>query len=347
MTETRRALVIGAAGQDGSYLCEALVEDGYRVVGVVRSAAASASPNLASVVERIDLVQADLAETHVLEATIRAFRPHELYNLASVSFGPDAWTQPMETARLGTVAIAALLDMIRKVEPGLRFFQSSSSWVFGQPERSPQTEDTPRAPIEPYGAAKAFGDFLIRAYRHHHGMFACSGIFYNHESPRRPERFVTRKVTRAAAAIKLGQLSELTLGDIEARRDWGYAKDYVQAIRLMLAAPVARDYVVATGETHSIRELLDVAFGRLGLDWQAHVRLDSTYRRGPAEIAELVGDATAARESLGWAPTVTFEELIGMMVDADLAELAGTTAVAPPAPDAAAPTPVAPAADSA
>jgi GDPmannose 4,6-dehydratase len=318
---TPRALVLGAAGQDGSYLSELLVARGYEVTGVVRSDPTGPIPNLDAVRDELRLVQADLADPGPLAGLVEDVAPAEIYNFASVSFGPDAWRDPIGTAQLGAVAVCGLLEAIRASAGGARLFQASSAWVFGRPERSPQTESTPYAPVEPYGAAKAFADFLVGAYRGHHGVFACSGILYNHESPRRSERFVTRKITRTAAAIKLGLARELVLGDVDVARDWGYARDVVQAAWLMLQAERPEDYVIATGESHTVRELLELAFGMLDLDWEDYVRLDPALGRGAGEPVGLVGDATAARERLGWAPSVTFPELVELMVESDLAEL--------------------------
>lgn len=318
---TPRALVLGAAGQDGSYASELLVAKGYDVTGVVRSDPAERIPNLDGVRESMRLVQADLADLGRLAGVIDEAAPAEIYNFASVSFGPDAWRDPIGTAQLGAVAVCGLLEAIRASAGGARLFQASSAWVFGRPERSPQTESTPYGPVEPYGAAKAFADFLVGAYREHHGVFACAGILYNHESPRRSERFVTRKVTRTAAAIKLGLARELVLGNVDVARDWGYAKDVVEAAWLMLQAERPEDYVIATGESHAVRELLELAFGALDLDWEDYVRLDPALGRGAGELVGLVGDATAARERLGWAPSVTFPDLVELMVEADLAEL--------------------------
>lgn len=302
-------------------MCELLVEKGYEVVGLVRRDPASSMPNLEPIRDGIRLVEVDIADAERVRATIADLVPDEVYNFASVSFGPDAWSDPVETARLGTVAFAALLQAVREHAPAARLFQASSAWVFGQPVRSPQDEQTPYAPVEPYGAAKAFGDFLIRAYRARDGFFACSGIFYNHESPRRPERFVTRKITRAAAAISLGLGDDLLLGDIDALRDWGFARDFVAAAWSMLQDAEAHDYVIATGEAHSVREFVEVAFGALDLDWQRHVRVDPELRRAKGAVTNLVGDSTAAHKRLGWSPTVSFEELVRLMVEADVEAL--------------------------
>jgi GDPmannose 4,6-dehydratase len=321
VSRRRSALVIGAAGQDGSYMCELLVEKGYDVVGLVRRDPAGDIPNLAAVRERLTLVQADFADVERVAAAVAEHRPGEVYNFASVSFGPDAWSHPLETARLGAVAFAGLIQAVRERVPAARLFQSSSAWVFGAPSAAPQNESTPYAPVEPYGAVKAYADYLIRSYRGRDELFACSGIFFNHESPRRSERFATRKVTRAAAAISLGREAELVLGDLDAERDWGFSPDFVRAAWSMLQQDTPRDYVIATGELHSVRELVEIAFGAVGLEWQAHVRVDAALQRGAGAVANLVGDASAARRDLGWEPTVTFDELVGLMVAADVEAL--------------------------
>lgn len=318
---SQRALVIGAAGQDGSYLCELLVEKGYEVKGVVRRAPETRFRNLDAVRDEIRLVRADLADSDRLEDEIREFEPGEIYNLASISFGPDAWSDPIQTAQVGTLAVCRLLEALRTSPGEPRFFQASSAWVFGHPSEVPQDERTPFAPVEPYGAAKAYAAFMTRAYRDRYGLFACSGILYNHESPRRAERFVTRKITKTAAAIKLGLERELVLGDIEAMRDWGYAKDFAEAAWLMLQADQPDDYVIATGEAHTVREFAEVAFGVLDLDWREYVRVEPELMRGRGQPADLVGNATAARERLGWTPSVSFEELVRLMVEADVSEL--------------------------
>jgi GDPmannose 4,6-dehydratase len=319
MSPSRRALVLGAAGQDGSYLCELLLDEGYEVLGLVRRDPESEIPNLEGIRDRINLNRADLIDTVEIERAMASFEPHEVYNFASVSFGPDAWADPKRTVELGTVAVARLLEAVRGARSSPRFFQASSAWVFGRPSESPQTERTPYAPVEPYGAAKAFGDFLIRGYRSRYDLFACSAVYYNHESPRRPDRFVTRKVTKAAASLSLGGSGPLQLGDLDARRDWGYAKDYVRAAWLMLQADTPADYVVATGETHSVRDLIEAAFHEVGLDWRAHVTVDPSLKRHRGEVANLVGDASAAHEKLNWEPTVSFDGLVSLMVEADLA----------------------------
>ncbi|MFY9470052.1 MAG: GDP-mannose 4,6-dehydratase [Solirubrobacterales bacterium] len=316
-----RAMVIGASGQDGSYMSELLLDRGYNVLGVVRRDPATEFPNLAGVRERIELTQAELTDSDALAAAVAAFRPQEVYNFASVSFGPDAWTEPSRTTELGTLAVAKLIETLLDHDDPVRFFQASSSWVFGRPAESPQNEDTCFRPAEPYGSAKAFGNFLIRNFRDHSGFFGCSGIFFNHESPRRPEQFVTRKITRTAARIKLGLADELTLGDIEARRDWSFAGDFVEAVWLMLQQDTPDDYVLASGQLHSVREFVAAAFVRLDLDWERYVRYDESLKRGQAQVTDLLGDATRAQDRLGWQPRVAFEDLVAMMVDADLAEL--------------------------
>lgn len=320
MTAIRSALVIGAAGQDGSYMTDLLIEHGYRVAGIVRRDPADEIPNLEHIRDRVDLVQADLMDMATIERAIAAYEPAELYNFASVSFGPDAWSDPARTVELGSLAVAQLLEVIRRANPSPRYFQASSCWVFGQPRESPQTEQTRYAPVEPYGAAKALGDFLIRGYRARYDLFACSGIYYNHESPRRPDRFVTRKITKAAASIRSGSAAKLELGDLEAHRDWGYAKDYVKAAWLMLQANDPADYVIATGETHTVREFVELAFTAAGLEWERHVHVNPSLKRPKGEVANLVGDPSAARDELGWMPTVSFDRLVALMVNADLAE---------------------------
>jgi GDPmannose 4,6-dehydratase len=300
----RRALVIGAAGQDGSYLTELLLTERYR----------------------IELVRADLADTSSILEAVATYEPSELYNFASVSFGPDAWDDPVRTVELGGLAVARILEGFRGMSEAPRFFQASSAWVFGRPVESPQSVLTPYAPVEPYGAAKALGDFLIRGYRERHDVFACSGIFFNHESPRRPERFVTRKITRAAAAIALGLSTGLALGDLEAKRDWGFAGDYIRAAWLMLQADEPADYVVATGETRTVRQFAEIAFAAADLDIDRHLSVDPALKRTKGQVADLVGDASATRDRLGWSPSITFEELVTSMVEADLAELSAQSA---------------------
>jgi GDPmannose 4,6-dehydratase len=319
---SRRALITGIGGQDGSLLAELLLDRGYEVFGIVRRAGAS-YPNLNAIRERIDLVEADLNDQLALVRALRAAKPNEVYNLASVSFVPASWEQPVLTAELAAVGVTALLEAIREVDTGTRFYQASSSEIFGEPVESPQMEATPLSPLTPYGVAKAYAHFITRSYRRRYGLHASQGILYNHESPRRPLEFLPRKVSHAAAAISLGLEGELWLGDLDARRDWGYAVDYVRAMWLMLQQGEGGEYVVATGETHSVRELVEIAFGRVGLDWSEYVHVDQSLVRGKAELHNLVGDPTHAKEELGWKPTVSFDELVGLLVDAELERLRG------------------------
>jgi len=320
----RRALITGIGGQDGSFLAELLVKHGYEVTGIVHRPAAAYGENLAGVAGRVELVEADVLDQGAMSRVLGERRPHEVYNLAAPSFVPRSWDEPVRTAEFAAVGVTALLEAIRAVDPAIRFYQASSSEIFGEPRESPQTEATPLAPLTPYGVAKAYGHFITQSYRHRYGLFGCCGILYNHESPRRPLDFLPRKVSRAAAAISLGLEREVALGDLDARRDWGYAVDYVRAMWLMLQAGEPADYVVATGRAHSVGELVELAFAHVGLDWRDHVRTDESLRRGKAELHRLVGDASRARERLAWAPSVTFEELMRLLVDAELARLRGS-----------------------
>jgi GDPmannose 4,6-dehydratase len=315
-----RALITGIGGQDGSFLAELLLERGYEVAGVVRPGAGPYS-NLDAIKSRIELIEADLLDEPSLSRALESFRPTEVYNLAAPSFVPASWNRPVVTAELAAVGATSLLEAIRAVDPGIRVYQASSSEIFGEPRDQPQTEETPLQPVTPYGVAKAYAHFIVHSYRRQYGLFACSGILYNHESPRRPLEFLPRKVAHGAAAISLGLQSELALGDLDARRDWGYAGDYVHAMWLMLQQDEPADYVVASGESHSVRELVQCAFTHVGLDWQRYVRIDPSLQRGSAELHRLVGDATRARESLGWSPRVDFKQLVGMLVDADVDRL--------------------------
>lgn len=314
----RRALITGIGGQDGSLLAELLLERGYEVFGVVRRPVSEGYPNLEDVRDRLELVQADLLDQLSLVDALKEAEPTEIYNLAAPSFVPNSWRQPMLTAQFAAVGAAALLEAMRLIVPEARFYQATSSEIFGEPVESPQSEATPLAPVTPYGVAKAYAHFLIRSYRVRYGLHASSGILYNHESPRRPPEFLPRKVSEAAARISLGLATEVRLGSLGARRDWGYAGDYVRAMWLMLQQDQPDDYVIATGVSHSVAELAEVAFRRVGLDWSAHVRTDPALVRGPAELHNLVGDSTKARERLGWEPTLDFEDLVHMLVDADL-----------------------------
>ncbi len=313
----KRALITGIGGQDGSYLAELLLEEGYHVVGLVRPGSPRYD-NLASIDGEIELQEADLLHETSLAQALRAANPGEVYNLAAPSFVPASWTRPVETAEFAAVGATSLLEAIRLVNPEIRFYQASSSEIFGEPLEVPQTEETPLAPLTPYGVAKAYAHFSARSYRKRYGLFACSGILYNHESPRRPLQFLPRKVAHGTAAISLGLEQELLLGDLDARRDWGYAKDYVRAMWLMLQQDEPGDYIVASGEAHSVRELVQCAFTHLGLDWQDYVRVDTALERGAAELHRLVGNPAKARSQLGWQPEINFTQLVHLLVDADL-----------------------------
>ncbi len=316
----RTALITGITGQDGSYLAELLLEKGYRVVGMVRRASTENFERIAHLRERIELRQADLLDQLSLIDVLRTVQPEEIYNLAAQSFVPTSWQQPVLTAEFDAVGVTRLLEAVRLVAPGARFYQASSSEMFGQVRETPQRETTPFYPRSPYGVAKAYGHFITVNYRESYGLYACSGILFNHESPRRGREFVTRKVSDGAARVKLGLAQELRLGNLGARRDWGFAGDYVEAMWRMLQQPKADDYVVATGESHTVRELVEIAFGAVGLDWREWVHEDPALLR-PAEVERLVGDASKARRVLGWAPRVSFRELVEMMVRADLERL--------------------------
>jgi GDPmannose 4,6-dehydratase len=322
---TRRALITGITGQDGSYLAELLLGHGYEVVGMVRRSSTENFERIAHLRGRVELRQADLLDQLSLIDLLQSTRPNEVYNLAAMSFVPTSWQQPVLTAEFDAVGVTRLLEAVRLVAPEARVYQASSSEMFGRVRETPQRETTPFHPRSPYGVAKAYGHHITVNYRESYGLFACSGILFNHESPRRGREFVTRKVSDGVARIGLGQARELTIGNLEARRDWGFAGDYVDAMWRMLQQPGPDDYVVATGEAHSVRELLEVAFGVVGLDWQAHVREDPALLR-PAEVDHLVGDASKARRVLGWSPRVGFAELVEMMVRADLERLRGRAA---------------------
>src|SRR5436190_1278892 len=317
----RRALITGITGQDGSYLAELLLDKGYDVFGTVRR---SSAPNLWRIdhlLDRITLKPADLLDQLSLLRVIDEIRPHEIYNLAAMSFVPASWDQPMLTGEFNSQGVTRLLDAIRRVDPGIRFYQASSSEMFGKVREVPQTELTPFYPRSPYGVSKVFAHYITVNYRESYNLFAVSGMLFNHESPRRGLEFVTRKVAHGVARIKLGMADTLPVGNLDAHRDWGFAGDYVRAMWLMLQPDRPDDYVVATGVSHSVRELVEIAFGHAGLDWQKHVRVDPALLR-PAEVDHLLGDASKARAELGWAPTVDFKPLIEMMVDADIQRLA-------------------------
>jgi GDPmannose 4,6-dehydratase len=319
----KTALITGITGQDGSYLADLLLEKGYRVIGMVRRTSTVNFDRISHIQDKIVLAQGDLLDQISLVDIMKEYRPDEVYNLAAQSFVPTSWRQPVLTGEFTALGVTRMLDAMRMVVPEGRFYQASSSEMFGKVRDVPQTERTPFYPRSPYGVAKVYGHWITVNYRESYGLFACSGILFNHESPRRGLEFVTRKVTHGVARIKLGLAEELPMGNLEAQRDWGFAGDYVRAMWLMLQQDEPEDFVVATGKTHSVRELLDVAFGHLGLDPEDHVRVDERFIR-PADVDQLVGDATKARQKLGWAPEVTFEELISMMIKHDLALLEGS-----------------------
>jgi len=319
----KTALITGITGQDGSYLADLLLEKGYRVIGMVRRTSTVNFDRISHIQDKIVLAQGDLLDQVSLVDVMKEYRPDEIYNLAAQSFVPTSWRQPVLTGEFTALGVTRMLDAMRMVVPEGRFYQASSSEMFGKVREVPQTERTPFYPRSPYGVAKAYGHWITVNYRESYGLFACSGILFNHESPRRGLEFVTRKVTLGAARIKLGLAEELPMGNLEAQRDWGFAGDYVRAMWLMLQQDEPEDFVVATGKTHSVRELLDVAFGYLSLDPADYVRVDERFIR-PADVDRLVGDATKAREKLGWVPEVTFEELIRMMIEHDLALLEGS-----------------------
>ena len=316
----KKALITGVTGQDGSYLSEFLLEQGYEVIGMVRRTSTVNFQRIQHIQDRLTLVQGDLLDQSSLVDIIREYRPREVYNLAAQSFVPTSWKQPVLTGEFTALGVTRVLEAIRMVDPTIRFYQASSSEIFGKVREVPQNEKTPLYPRSPYGVAKVYGHWITVNYRESYGIFACSGILFNHESPRRGLEFVTRKVTYGAAKIKLGLAKELCLGNLDAQRDWGFAGDYVKAMWLMLQQNQPDDYVVATGKTHSVRDLCAEAFSYLGLNWQDYVVVDPALIR-PAEIDQLVGDASKARRVLGWQPSISFEELIRMMVDADLALL--------------------------
>jgi GDPmannose 4,6-dehydratase len=316
----RRALITGITGQDGSYLAEFLLDKGYDVTGVVRRASAPNLWRIEHLLDRIALRPADLLDQLSLIRLIQDIRPHELYNLAAMSFVPASWDQPLLTGEFNSQGVTRILEAVRQVDPSIRLYQASSSEMYGRVREVPQTELTPFYPRSPYGVSKVFGHYITVNYRESYGLFAVSGILFNHESPRRGLEFVTRKVTDGVARIKLGLGDHLGLGNLDACRDWGFAGDYVRAMWMMLQQEAADDYVIATGVSHSVRRLVEIAFGHAGLDWQKYVRTDPAFLR-PAEVDHLIGDATKARKALGWVPEVGFERLVEMMVDADLARL--------------------------
>ena len=312
-----RALITGITGQDGSYMAELLLGKGYEVFGIVRRSSVKKFDRIEAIVDDIELVEGDLTDQSSLDTVVHAVRPDEVYNMAAQSFVPVSWNQPVLTGDVTGLGVIRMLEAVRRHRPQAKFLQASSSEMFGKVREAPQTEKTPFYPRSPYGAAKVFGHYITVNYRESYGLFACSAMGFNHESPRRGLEFVTRKVTHQVAKIKCGLAKKLLMGNLDSKRDWGFAGDYVRAMWMILQQREPDDFVLATGKTHSIRELLEVAFGAVGLDWQKHVEIDPKLIR-PAEVDVLCGDATKAREKLGWEPEVGFEELIKMMVEADL-----------------------------
>ncbi len=313
----RRALITGITGQDGSYLAEFLLEKGYDVIGLVRRTSTVTFTRIHHIQDRLTLVSGDLLDQGSLIATLRDYRPQEVYNLAAQSFVPASWQQPVFTGEVTALGVTRVLEAIRTVDPTIRFYQASSSEMFGKVREVPQRETTPFYPRSPYGVAKVYGHWITVNYRESYDLFACSGILFNHESPRRGLEFVTRKITYQVAKIKLGMANQLALGSLDSKRDWGYAGDYVRAMWLMLQQDEPDDYVVGTGETHAVQEFCEIAFARVGLNWRDYVVQDPRFMR-PAEVDLLVSDPSKAKAKLGWKPNVTFKSLIEMMVDADL-----------------------------
>ena len=316
----KTALITGITGQDGGYLAEFLLSKGYRVIGMVRRTSTINFSRIQHIQDQIEIVQGDLLDQMSLIGILQEFKPQEVYNLAAQSFVPTSFTQPVLTGEFTALGVTRMLEAIRIVDPTIRFYQASSSEMFGKVQEVPQRESTPFYPRSPYGVAKVYGHWLTVNYRESYDIYACSGILFNHESPRRGLEFVTHKITYGAAKIKLGLADELRLGNLEARRDWGYAGDYVQAMWLMLQQEEPDDYVVATGQTWSVRQFVEEAFGHLDLDWEKYVVQDPKFYR-PAEVDLLVGDPSKAHEKLGWEPAVDFQTLVRMMVDADMEAL--------------------------
>ena len=320
---SKRAIVTGITGQDGSYLAELLLDNGYQVYGMTRRSSAPNFWRIQHIVDRIVLKPADLLDQLSLLRLVDEIRPDEIYNLAAMSFVPASWDQPMLTGEFNAQGVTRVLEAIRQVDPKIRLYQASSSEMFGKVREVPQTEMTPFYPRSPYGVSKVFAHYITVNYRESYNLFAVSGMLFNHESPRRGLEFVTRKVSDGVARIKLGLAQTLSIGNLDAQRDWGFAGDYVRAMWLMLQQDRPTDYLVATGVSHSVRDLVEIAFGHVGLDWQKHVRVDPALLR-PAEVDHLLGDPSKARTELGWTPSVNFKELVEMMVDADLALLGST-----------------------
>ncbi len=323
MAEAKRALITGVTGQDGSYLAELLLSKGYEVYGMVRRTSTINFSRISHIQDDIQIVSGDLHDQSSLATLIREIRPHEVYNLAAQSFVPTSWVQPVLTGEVTALGCARLLEAVRSVEPAARFYQASTSEMFGLARESPQNEKTPFHPRSPYGVSKVYAYWITVNYRESYNLFACNGILFNHESPRRGLEFVTRKITHTVARIKHALATELRLGNLEAKRDWGHAKDYVEAMWLMLQQDKPDDYVIATNETHSVREFCEIAFAHVGLDWRDFVKVDPRFFR-PAEVYELRGDYSKAKRLLGWEPKISFKELVCSMVDADMEKVART-----------------------
>jgi GDPmannose 4,6-dehydratase len=319
----KRALITGITGQDGSYLAEFLLEKGYQVYGLIRRSSTVNFERISHLQDRIELIPGDLLDSSSLISAIQVSKPHELYNLAAQSFVPTSWNQPVLTGDFTALGVTRVLEAVRVTDPSIRFYQASSSEMFGMVEHSPQNESTRFYPRSPYGVAKLYGHWISVNYRESYDLFTCSGILFNHESPRRGLEFVTRKVSHGVAKIKLGLQKKLRMGNLDAERDWGFAGDYVRAMWMMLQQDKADDYVVATGKTHSVRGLLEVAFAHVGLKYENYVEVDPSLLR-PAEVHHLKGDCAKAKQRLGWTPTVSFEQMVQMMVDSDLRELSAS-----------------------
>jgi GDPmannose 4,6-dehydratase len=326
---TKTALITGITGQDGSYLAEFLLSKGYKVYGLIRRSSTINFERLEHLQDKIELIPGDLLDQNSLISALKHSQPDEVYNLASQSFVPTSWNQPVLTGEFTALGVTRMLEAVRVVDPEIRFYQASSSEMFGMVHESPQNEKTPFYPRSPYGVAKLYGHWITVNYRESYNLYACSGIFFNHESPRRGIEFVSRKVTYGAARIKLGLQKKLKMGNLEAERDWGFAGDYVRAMWMMLQQEKPSDYVIATGITHKVRRLAEIAFGCLDLDYRDYIEADPTLLR-PAEVFHLRGDSSKAERELGWKPSVSFEQLIRMMVEADMAKL-GKSAIAPSA----------------
>ena len=323
----KKALITGITGQDGSYLAELLLSKGYQVTGMVRRASTETFDRIAHFKDQVTLRQADLLDQFSLVKLLDEIQPDEIYNLAAMSFVPTSWSQPVLTGEFTALGVTKVLEAMRMVCPKAHFYQASSSEMFGKVIETPQTETTPFYPRSPYGVAKAYGHFITVNYRESYNLFAVSGILFNHESPRRGKEFVTRKITDAVARIKLGMQKELRMGNLDAKRDWGFAGDYVRAMWMMLQQETADDYVIASGETHSVRKFLEIAFSHVGLNYEDYVVIDPEFIR-PAEVELLLGNPAKARQKLGWKPAVSFEQLVTMMVDADLDRQQGKTVTA-------------------